>query len=328
MRSLKSSWFPLLLSLLIVVIIVVQLIARSKQTIKAENFNGKFNESEDWSAPKEEEIPNGEIGDQIRYGRELIRNTSLYFGPKGFIAQISNGMNCQNCHLDAGTRLYANSFAAVNATYPRFRERSGKTESIEFRINDCFQRSLDGTIPDKNGDEIKAMVAYIKWVGKNVPKGYRPKGTAIENLSFLNRPADTSNGKIIYQLKCTRCHGLNGEGRLSKDSVNYTYPPLWGNGSYNVSAGMFTLSKLAGFIKNNMPYDEASKLNPQLSNEQAWDVAAYINSKPRHAKFFANDWPDITKKPVDYPFGPYSDNFSEMQHKYGPFEPIIKRKGK
>ena len=328
MRSLKSSWFPLLLSLLIVAIIIIQLIARSKQTIKSEKFDPMFNEIAGWSAPSEEEIPSGEAGDQIRYGRELIRNTALYFGPKGFIAQISNGMNCQNCHLDAGTRLFANSFAAVNATYPRFRERSGKTESIEFRINDCFERSLDGTKPDINSEEVKAMVAYIKWVGKNVPTGYRPKGSAIENLPYLNRPADTVKGKKIYQLKCTRCHGLNGDGAISIDSINYKYPPLWDNKSYNVSAGMFTLSKLAGFIKNNMPYGEATIQNPGLTNEEAWDVAAYINSKPRHQKFFSADWPDISKKPVDYPFGPYTDNFSELQHKYGPFEPIIKRKGK
>ncbi|TRZ75539.1 MAG: cytochrome C, partial [Chitinophagaceae bacterium] len=28
-------------------------------------------------------------------------------------------------------------------------------------------------------------------------------------------------------------------------------------------------------------------------------------------------------KPVDYPFGPYADTFSEQQHKFGPFEPIV-----
>lgn len=328
MRSLKSSWFPLLLSLLVVGVISIQLISRSKQTIKAEQYKKIFNENLGWRAPEDEEIPVGSEGDQIRYGRELIRNTSYYFGPKGFIAKISNGMNCQNCHLDAGTRPFANPFAAVNSTYPRFRERSGKTESIEFRINDCFERSLDGTKPDNNGEEMKAMVAYIKWVGKNVPAGYRPKGSSIEILPYLNRSADTNNGKIIYQLKCSRCHGVNGEGVALPDSGNYKYPPLWQNGSYNVSAGMFTLSKLAGFIKNNMPYGEATIENPGLTNDQAWDVAAYVNSRPRHQKFFTNDWPDISKKPVDYPFGPYSDTFSEIQHKYGPFEPIIKRKGK
>jgi thiosulfate dehydrogenase len=32
------------------------------------------------------------------YGHELISNTSYYLGPKGKVAALTNGMNCQNCH--------------------------------------------------------------------------------------------------------------------------------------------------------------------------------------------------------------------------------------
>ena len=38
----------------------------------------------------------------VRLGHDLIENTSCYFGPKGKIAAISNGMNCQNCHIEGG----------------------------------------------------------------------------------------------------------------------------------------------------------------------------------------------------------------------------------
>ena len=62
--------------------------------------------------------------------------------------------------------------------------------------------------------------------------------------------------------------------------------------------------------------------SPQLSDEEAWDVAAYVNSQPRPAKDLSADWPDISKKPVDRPFGPCADTFPEQQHKYGPFGPI------
>ena len=31
---------------------------------------------------------------------------------------------------------------------------------------------------------------------------------------------------------------------------------------------------------------------------------------------------DLLQKPVDAPYGPYADGFSEQQHKYGPFAPI------
>ena len=119
------------------------------------------------------------------------------------------------------------------------------------------------------------------------------------------------------------CHGKNGEGELNGDSSGYRYPPLWGDHSFNVSAGLYRIMRLASFVKYNMPFT-ASFIAPQLSDEEAWDVAAYILSQPRSEKFFSYDWPNISTKPVDQPFGPYADGFSEQQHKFGPYQPILK----
>src|SRR4029453_18541907 len=104
-------------------------------------------------------------GDLIRYGRSLVASTATYFGPQGKINKNANGMNCQNCHLDAGTKLYANSFNAVYSIYPKFRARSGTVEHLEKRINDCFERSMNGNKLDSLSKEMRAMVAYINWVG-------------------------------------------------------------------------------------------------------------------------------------------------------------------
>jgi thiosulfate dehydrogenase len=60
----------------------------------------------------------------------------------------------------------------------------------------------------------------------------------------------------------------------------------------------------------------------QLSDEEAWDVAAFVLTQPRPHIAVPKDWPDISKKPIDHPFGPYADGFSEKQHKLGPFKPI------
>ena len=68
--------------------------------------------------------------------------------------------------------------------------------------------------------------------------------------------------------------------------------------------------------------------HPILSNEAAWDIAAYINSQPRPSKNQDGDWPNKAKKPIDYPYGPYADSFSEMQHKYGPYDAIVKARKK
>jgi thiosulfate dehydrogenase len=103
------------------------------------------------------------------------------------------------------------------------------------------------------------------------------------------------------------------------------YPPLWGSNSYNNGAGLYRLSRFAGYVKANMPLG-ATYATPQLTDEEAWDVAAYINSMYRPKKDLSNDWPDISKKPIDHPFGPFADGFSEEQHKIGPFIPIKEKR--
>lgn len=97
-----------------------ELLKSGKSTIMADDGSGvgtsTLNQitSNTWKAPKEQTIPTGKAGEMIRYGRDLIVHTSKYLGPKGTIAKITNGMNCQNCHLDAGTRLYGNNLAALS----------------------------------------------------------------------------------------------------------------------------------------------------------------------------------------------------------------------
>ncbi len=276
-----------------------------------------------WTAPDTATIPKDEAGLLIRYGRDLIAHTGRYFGPNGSISKEANGMNCQNCHLDAGTKLYANSFCAVCANYPKFRSRSGTVEDLEKRVNDCMERSMNGRGLASASREMQAMIAYINWVGKDVQKGIVPEGTSIVELPWLDRAADPAGGAIAFRKRCVYCHMESGEGQINPDGKTYLFPPLWGPNSYNTAAGMYRLSRLAGYIKSNMPFDKSTYQHPLLTDEEAWDIAAYINSKPRPEKRFAGDWPDVTKKPVDHPFGPYADTFPETQHKYGPFKPIL-----
>jgi thiosulfate dehydrogenase len=299
-----------------------KVIAAASKPVMAATSN-----SEEWVSPSIDTVASDNRGELIRYGRDLIANTSKYLGPKGSVARKSNGLNCQNCHIEAGTRPFGNAFSAVASTYPKFRDRSGKIESVEFRVNECMERSLNGKQLDSLSLEMRAMVAYLKWIGQHVPKGIKPKGAGTEELQFLNRAADAKLGKGIYIKKCQLCHGNEGEGKFNLDSTGYLYPPLWGPNSYNVSAGLYRLTRFAGYVKNTMPFGTTHK-NPQLTDEEAWDVAAYVNSQPHPQKFFKYDWPDIKTKPVDYPFGPYADGFSEEQHKYGPFPPIKAAKEK
>lgn len=276
-----------------------------------------------WTAPAEWRIMKLEPKEQelIKYGKELIAHTSEYLGPKGSVAHISNGMNCQNCHLNAGTQPWGNNYFAVQANYPKFRERSGSIENQVKRVNDCFERSLNGKALDSSSREMKAILAYIKWIGSDVPKKTTPRGAGIFKIKGLKRPTDPENGRVVYEQKCQSCHQANGEGLLAENGKSYTYPPLWGKNSYNHGAGLYRISNFAGYVKYNMPLG-ATYERPQLTDEEAWDIAAFVNSQPRPAKDLSKDWPNIAGKPFDHPFGPYADPFSEQQHKYGPYKPI------
>lgn len=290
---------------------------KTKAALRAAYDKDLVWESPDWALAQRESKAK-----LIAYGRDLIVHTNDYFGENGLVRPHSiNGLNCQNCHLDAGARPFGNNYAAVASTYPQMRSRSGTLETIPKRVNDCFERSLNGRPLDPASREMKAIVAYIEWLGMAVPKGEKPKGVGIRQLPFLDRAADAGMGKQVFEQKCVSCHGTDGQG-LPMPGTARRYPPLWGPNSYNEAAGLFRLSRFAGYVKDNMPLG-ASHDNPLLSDEEAWDVAAFVNSQPRpQHPFLQTDWPDIAKKPVDHPFGPFKDTFPEDQHKYGPFGPI------
>jgi len=310
------------------VVIVVVLAATINKAIRVDTTKEEeANHEVIWEPADTSAIPFTGDGMLIRYGRELIANTSYYLGPKGTVAHITNGMNCQNCHLDAGTKTWGNNYGGVYSTYPKFRERSGTIENVYKRVNDCIDRSLNGHAIDTNSREMQAIAAYIKWLGQKVPKDVKPWGAGIRDISFIDRPADPSKGRIVFIQKCQRCHGAEGEGLLRFDSTGYVYPPLWGSNSYNTGAGLYRLSRFAGFARDNMPFD-APYNSASLTDQEAWDIAAFVNSQPRPQKDYSKDYPNIAGKPVDHPFGPFKDSFSEEQHKYGPFDPIRVAKGK
>ena len=288
------------------------------------NHSGNLNKA--WIGPdiKTDSSVNGEERTLILYGQDLIAHTSKYLGPNGTVAKITNGMNCQNCHLNAGNQPWGNNYGAVYSTYPKYRDRSGQIESIYKRVSDCMERSLNGKALDSNSKEFAAINNYVKYLGKYVQKDRKPIGSGIEKIQLLERSADPQKGQIIYTSKCQICHGNNGQGQLLANNQEYAYPPVWGEHSYNDGAGLFRISNLAGYIKNNMPFLQTSHENPVLTDEQCWDLASYINSKPRPHMNQSMDWPNIKKKPFDYPFGPYADSFSEEEHKFGPFQLIIK----
>ncbi|MDP4248581.1 MAG: c-type cytochrome [Bacteroidota bacterium] len=327
---LKAHWFPLLLFLIAVVLSLAEGIQAYQNRNAAEKSFAVYRAAEPvdtvWRGDNKYQIPTySDSGKLIWYGRELIANTAYYLGPEGTVSKVSNGLNCQNCHMDAGTAPYGNNFGKVYATYPQYRARNNRIQSIYDRINDCLERSLNGKALDSTDHEMQAMYAYIKWLGDDVPKGDARGGTGILKLKYLDTAADPGHGKQVYEMNCQSCHGNDGQGQPNTRGSGFTYPPLWGAHSYNDGAGLYRLSSFAGFVKDNMPYG-TDYHHPKLTDEEAWDVAAFVNSQPRPHMDQSGDWKNIQQKPVDFPFGPYADGFPEKQHKYGPFKPILEAK--
>ena len=59
-----------------------------------------------------------------------------------------------------------------------------------------------------------------------------------------------------------------------------------------------------------------------LNDDDAYDVAGYINSKERPVKAdLAKDFPIKLQKPADTPYGPYVDGFDQHQHTVRPVRP-------
>ena len=277
--------------------------------------------------PDTSTIPDNAAGDMIRYGRELLVNFPYYLGPKGSVGSFGgNGLGCQNCHLEAGTRPFGLNYFSAHARYPQYRAREGRILTLGDRINNCIERPLNGRSMPLDSKEMIAMLAYMQWLGKGVPVGERVHGDNLKAIALLDRPADPVKGRAVYEKHCQRCHGDDGQGVLKEDGIAYVYPPLWGPMSYQPGSSMHRLIKSAQFIKYNMPNDIARWDAPLLTDEEAMDVAAYVNDDKLHTRpqpDLTSEYPIHKEKPLDYFFPPYADPFSADQHKYGPFKPIF-----
>ena len=165
------------------------------------------------------------------------------------------------------------------------------------------------------------MIAYMDWLSKDMSKEIYGQGAP--TFEGPNREADVRKGEEMYNRFCMACHGQNGDGYQSMSaggSGSHVVPALWGANSYNNGAGMNRLLTTAAFIQSNMPLGTLWN-RPAITNEDAYDVAAYLSSKERpQFSGLEKDYPKLEKKPVDSPYPPYADTFSQEQHQYGPFQ--------
>ena len=241
--------------------------------------------------PDERIIPEGPLGESIRLGKKVLIQTQIYAR-----AYIGNGLNCSSCHLNAGTKPFASPWVGLWGVFPEYRARNGRVNALQERINDCFERSMNGKPLPPDGDEMHGILSYIWWLSRNVPTGVEVRGRGFARIK-VPQPPDPARGEALYLEKCANCHGADGQGR-SGPSGEYLFPALWGANSFNIGAGMARLSTAAAFTKANMPLGQDNT----LTDQDAFDIAAYFTRQPRPdfaAKF--RDWPK-GDRPSDAPY--------------------------
>lgn len=259
------------------------------------------------------------------YGRRLIAHTAELLGPDQpdpARRYIDSRLNCGSCHLGTGTEPGTLTLLQTTEHFPRFSGRAGAMTDIEDRINECMQRSMNGRPLPMDSPEMIAIASYLRALGAQYQATGVSQRRAEEPPAFKtpNRAADLVKGEVVFNTRCSICHGSDGQGLLAaaERGKGYLFPPLWGPDSFNNGAGMHRVLTAARFIKARMPLGEST-----LSDDEAFDVAAFINAKPRpEMPGLERDYPDRSTKPVDNPYGPFADRFPLEQHRVGPFQPI------
>jgi thiosulfate dehydrogenase len=256
-----------------------------------------------WEPPAEADIPEGPLGDSIRNGLDLFMHTDTRLPDN-----VRANMTCNSCHLEGGRKDYAAKLAGVAARFPKFMPRTGAVIPLQDRVNYCFTRSLAGNRLPTDSEEMVDMMAYLTWLSKGVPMGMTVPNVDLPTLEL--RPTDIARGEKLYTEKtCITCHGPEGAG------VPGAFPALWGEKSWSVAASMTRVERAASFIKLFMPQTARGS----LAEQDAFDLAAFINSHPR---------PDAPEKEKDFPTGgaPADTPYPTFGRDDAPRTPVLPRK--
>ena len=232
-----------------------------------------------YRAPTEAELPQDASGAAVRRGQQIVTRTY-----ETLPDHTPSGLHCTSCHLEGGTKANASPWLGIESKYPAYRARSGKVDSIEDRINDCFERSLNGKPLDPNSSDMAAVVAYMRFISRDVPAGETP-GRGFARIQPEEAP-NRARGELLYKQQCSACHGTDAHGQ--SPAGLYVFPALAGARAFNLGAGMARLNTAAAFIRANMPLGQGGTLTVQ----QAYDVADYVIhlDRPDFAQAM-HDWP-------------------------------------
>lgn len=223
-----------------------------------------------FTPPDAHSIPDNDFGKAVLKGQDIFLKT-----PQNAGKFVGNNLNCVSCHMDAGRRENASPLWAAYVLYPAYRSKNGHVNTLAERLQGCFRYSMNGEMPPADDETIVALESYMYWLAQGAPTGVKLKGQGFKRLPEPAQKPDYVRGEKVFAQNCALCHGADGAGKEVGDHM--VFPALWGDGSYNWGAGMHSIPTAAAFIKANMPLGKGNS----LSDQEAWDVAYYMNAHER-----------------------------------------------
>jgi thiosulfate dehydrogenase len=220
--------------------------------------------------PPTSAIPKDEFGQEVALGRAIFSDPQTY--AHGF---VGNDLKCSNCHLGEGRVANSAPMWGAYVAYPQYRAKNGHVNTFAERLQGCFKFSENGKAPPLGDPVLVALESYSYFLANGAPTGVKMPGAGFPKLAKPPLKPDYARGQDVYSGNCALCHGFDGSGQAARGRL--VFPPIWGARAYNWGAGMAQINNAAGFIKANMPLAKGGS----LTDQQAWDVAAFIDSQPR-----------------------------------------------
>lgn len=256
--------------------------------------SGRVAENDYFSPPPRTDFPDGPFGEKVRQGEAIFNHTNTHTVSGKY---VGNEQVCSGCHLDAGRLANSAPMWAAWVSYPAYLRKTKTVNTFIERLQGCFKYSMNAQgskakhPPAADSDTIMSLVSYAYWLSTDAPTGDSLiAGRGYMKVPETDRGFDPVRGKVVYEEHCAVCHGADGEGLSAQGEV--VFPALWGADSYNWGAGMHKVNTAAAYIKWNMPLGVANpvQMSAVLTDQEAWDVAAFVNSheRPQDPRFKRN----------------------------------------
>ncbi len=158
-----------------------------------------------WDIPDPDALPDDAYGRTVRRGRDLIARTSSLIGPDApdpAKRHAGNGLDCQSCHIQAGTQQFGIPLAGIWGVFPQYIGRENEVRTLEERVNGCMERSMNGRPLPVDGPEMKSILTYIRHISAPERVGQSLIGRGTPALPLPDRAADPVRGQAIYAETC------------------------------------------------------------------------------------------------------------------------------